>query len=62
MTWMDISLKSYYAERKKLDSKRVHTIQFYLYEALEKTQLIYSDRKQISDFLGLIGIPDPPKK
>ena len=54
MTWMDIFLKSYYAEKKKLDTKRIHTIQFYLYEALKKTQLIYSDRKQNSDFLGLI--------
>ena len=30
--------------------KRVHTVWFYLYEMLEKTNVIYSDRKQIGDW------------
>lgn len=38
---------------KEARYKRIYTVWFYLHDILEVAKLIYSDRKQISGFLGL---------
>lgn len=46
-------LQRHYIERKKPDTKRIHTACFHLYQTLKNTTLMHSDRKQISGCLGL---------
>lgn len=41
--------QKHYADQETSGKKRVYTVRFHLYESLEEINLIYSDRKPISD-------------
>lgn len=50
-----MNLKKIMLNERNQTNMRVHTIWFHLYKILEFEKLIYSDRKQISDCVGIRG-------
>lgn len=59
ITWIN---HRHYAKWIKLDAKRVYDTQFHLYITLEKTILIYGDRKQTHGCLGSGRLTDMGNK